>query len=1040
MNKRLLFSLIMFLGCTLSMIAQDRRITGKVVSAGDGSPLPGVSVQLKGTSKGTSTDAAGNYAISIPTGKGSIEFRSVGFSSKTVEIGGQSTVNVALLESENSLGEVVVVGYGTQIKRELTGNIAKIKSSEIADMPVTSFDQTIQGKAAGVLVNAGSGKLGQGIRINVRGQSSISANTQPLYVIDGIPMTTADLSAQFGSTNPLADINPQDIESLDILKDASASAIYGSRGANGVVIITTKKGKAGLTRVNFGYQTGSSTPTKKLQFLNTEQYVKFYNQAAANSDRIDDYQDPNDPDSYRYYMNSFYETQGLGTFGTGTQASTNWGDLAYQDAPMSQYDINISSGSDKTTLYLSGQYLTQKGILVGNGLNRATGRINLTHKLSDKFDLGVSVAMSRSVNNRISGDRQFDNPMQMVALPPMTPSIDPTTNLPVGTAPGDVSIPSYYNPLVNIGNAFYNTTVNRNISSVFGQYKLTKNLLFRSEFGVDVLNQLEEQYSNSKTARNSGVPGGIGRSRTVGIENLNTNNFFAFNEIFGKHTVDATLGMSYQNSVTKRHFIEGQDFPSDAYQTIFTAARKTDGESSETAFSFLSYFARVNYKFSDRYLVGLSARIDGSSRFGANNRYGFFPAASAGWVLSEEDFLKNNKAVSFLKLRASYGRTGNAEISTTGGGLSGTGTNTQNFPQRGLFAGDAGYGATPGQRPVQLANPDLSWEITDQFDIGIDYGFLNNRISGEIDYYQKNTSNLLLNVNVPATTGFASITKNVGKLVNKGFEFVVNTDNLVGDFKWSTRINAAYNMNKITDIQGQIIEGGLNNMSRAVEGEPIGTFFTAEYAGVDPANGDALWYKNTKNADGSLDRTTTNSYNQAQRVVVGKPLPDWVGGITNTFSYKGLELSVFFNGQFGNQLNFYGVGRYSSANGRFEDNQTVDQLAAWTKDNPNTNVPEARLFFNNGAQPSSRFILDGSYVRLRNITLAYNLPKSIINKAKISSLRVYLTGQNLATFTNYAGWDPEVNADDVVTNIAQGYDFYTAPQARTITFGLNLGF
>jgi TonB-dependent starch-binding outer membrane protein SusC len=1041
MNKRLLiFNLFLFVCCSLSLFAQDRRITGKVVSAADGSPLPGVSVQVKGTSKGTATGADGSYALSVPSGVNSLEIRSVGFNTQTVTIGSQSSINVALTENENALNEVVVVGYGTQIKRELTGNIASIKSTDIANMPVTSFDQAMQGKAAGVLVNAGSGKLGQGIRINVRGQSSISANTQPLYVVDGILMTTTDLSAQGGSTNPLADINPQDIESLDILKDASASAIYGSRGANGVVIITTKKGKSGSTRVNFGYQTGSSTPTKKLEFLNTEQYVKFYNQAAANSDRIDDYPDPKDPDSYRFYMNSFYENQGLGTFGTANQASTKWGDLAFQNAPMSQYDLNISSGTDKTTLYVSGQYLDQKGILIGNALSRATGRINLTHKLNDKIDMGVSVAMSRSVNNRLSGDRQFDNPMQMVALPPMTPSTDPTTGLPVGTAPGDVSIPSYYNPIVNIGNAFFNTTVNRNISSVFGQYKITKNLLFRSEFGVDVLNQLEEQYYNSKTARNTGVPGGLGRSRSVGIENLNTNNFFVFSNSFDKHNFDVTAGMSYQNSVTKRHFIEGQDFPSDAYQTIFTAARKTDGESSQTAFSFLSYFARVNYKFSDKYLLGLSTRIDGSSRFGSNNRYGFFPAASAGWVLSEEGFLKNNKTVSFMKLRASYGRTGNAEISAAGGALDGAGTNTQNFPQRGLFAGDAGYGATPGQRPVQLANPDLGWEVTDQFDIGLDYGFLNNRITGEIDYYQKNTSNLLLNVNVPATTGFSVITRNVGKLVNKGFEFVLNTDNLVGDFKWSTRINAAYNTNNITDIQGQVIEGGLNNMSRVVEGQPIGTYFTAEYAGVDPANGNALWYKNTKNADGSIDRSTTSTYNQAQRVVVGKPLPDWVGGVTNTFSYKGLELSVFFNGQFGNEINFYGVGRFSSANGRFEDNQTVDQLAAWTKENPNTNVPEARLFFNNGAQPSSRFILDGSYVRLRNVTLAYNLPKSIINKAKINSLRVFVTGQNLATFTKYAGWDPEVNADDIVTNVAQGYDFYTAPQARTITFGLNLGF
>ncbi|WP_026994725.1 SusC/RagA family TonB-linked outer membrane protein [Flectobacillus major] len=1036
MKKHLLLSFLLVIGVLFNLTAQDRKVTGKVTSSEDGSGLPSVTVQLKGTGRGTQTDANGNYSISVPSGKSVLVFRFVGFISQEVAVGSQTTVNVALKEDTKALEEVLVVGFGTQIKRDVTGNVAKIKSSDISDMPVTTFDQAIQGKAAGVVVNSGSGKLGQGIRINVRGQSSISANTQPLYVIDGIPLTTNNLSFQFGATNPLADINPQDIESMEVLKDAAAAAIYGARGANGVVIITTKKGKNGQTRVNFGYQVGSSKPTRKLQFLNTEQYVNFYRQAAGNADRLDEI-DPSDPSSSTSYMNDFFVTQGLGTFGTANQASTNWGDLAYQDAPMSQYDMNITSGSEKTSIFVSGQYLDQKGILVGNALTRATGRMNLDHSLTDKFKIGVNMSLSRTLNKRISGDRQFDNPMQMVALPPMTPSIDPATGLPAGSLPGDPSIPYYYNPLVNIGNAFYNTTVNRTIGSVYGQLKITKDLSFRSEYGVDVLNQLEEQFYNSLTARNTGVPGGLGVSRTVRVENYNTNNFFAYSKAFGVHSLDATLGMSFQRSETKRHYIEGQDFPSDSYQTIFAAARKTAGNSSETAFSFLSYFARANYKFNDRYLLGVSARVDGSSRFGTNQRYGFFPAASLGWVVSEEEFLKNNKSISFLKVRTSYGRTGNAEIGADGSGAS---TNTINFPQRGLYAGDAGYGTIPGQRPIQLANPDLSWETTDQFDFGVDFGFLNNRLTGEIDVYQKNTSNLLLNVNVPGSTGFATQTRNIGKLQNKGIEFVLNSDNLVGAFKWRTSFNAAFNANKVTDLQGQIIEGGLNNMSRAVEGQPIGTFFTAEYAGVDPANGNALWYKNTKNADGSIDRSTTSVYGQAQRVVVGKALPDWTGGITNTFSYKGFELSVFINGQFGNDINFYGVGRFSSANGRFEDNQTVDQLNAWTPTNTNTNIPEARLFYNNGAQASSRFIQNGSFVRLRNVTLGYNIPKNILNKAKINNMRVYVTAQNLATFTKYTGWDPEVNADDIVSNIAQGYDFYTAPQARTITFGVNLGF
>ncbi|WP_020599553.1 SusC/RagA family TonB-linked outer membrane protein [Spirosoma panaciterrae] len=1004
--------------------AQNQVVSGRVTSSDDGSGLPGVSVSVKGGTQGTLTDATGTYRLTVGN-NATLVFSFIGFTTTEESVSNRTTINVILKTDVRSLNEVVVTGYGQQIKRDLTGNIAKVKAADIQDQPVTTFDQALQGKAAGVQINAGSGKLGQGIQVRVRGQSSVSASNQPLYVVDGTPVTTDNLSFNSAATNPLADINPQDIESVDILKDASAGAIYGARAANGVVLITTKKGKAGRTNITFGAQYGSSKPTRKLQFLNTEQYVNFYNKAAANSDRIEGL-DPADPDSYTSYMKGFYETQGLGTYGTPQQVSTNWGDLAYQDAPYQQYDLNLNGGNEKTTFYMSGQILDQKGILLGNALKRYSGRLNLDHQVSSRLRVGINMGLTRTFNQRISADNQFDNPMQMVALPPMTPSIDPATGLPVGTPPGDISIPTYYNPMINIGNAYFNTTVYRTLTNAFGQLQIAKGLSFRTEFGLDVLNQQEELYYNSKTQRNFGAPQGIGQNRYVRVENYTTNNFFTYNLPFGRSVLDLTAGMSYQQSQQKTNFTEGRDFPSDAYRQIISAARKTDGSSTQTDYRFLSYFARANYKFADRYLVGLSARVDGSSRFGLNSRYGFFPAVSGGWVLSEEDFLKNNNTISFLKLRASYGQTGNAEI--------------QNFPQLGLFTGDASYGTLPGQRPSQLANPDLKWETTNQFDVGVDFGILNNRINGEIDYYNKQTSGLLLSVNVPGTTGFATQFRNVGSLENKGFEFVLNTENLTGAFRWTTNLNAATNTNKITNLQGQIIEGGINAMSRAVEGQPLGVFFTQEYAGVDPANGDALWYKNAKNADGSIDRSTTNVYGQAQRVVVGSPLPKWTAGMTNTFSYKGFTLNVLFNGVFGNKINFYGVGRYSSANGRYEDNQTVDQLAAWTPQNTNTNVPEARLYYNNGAQSSSRFILDGSFVRLRTATLSYNLPKALINRAKLTNVRLFVTGQNLLTFTKYTGWDPEVNADYIVSNIAQGYDFYTAPQARTITGGINIGF
>jgi len=1020
MMKRFLLTGILSVFLTACLFAQERTITGSVTSADDKSALPGVNVLAKGSNTGGVTDSDGKFRISVPSGTTRLVFSFVGFTTKEVELGSQTSLEVVLETDVRQLSEVIVTGFGQQLKRDVTGNIAKVTSNDLKDMPVPTFDNALQGKAAGVVVNAGGGKLGQGIQIRVRGQSSVSASNEPLYVIDGIPLTTQDLGSFGGATNPLADINPQDIESLEILKDASSAAIYGSRAANGVVLITTKRGKAGRTNINFGAQYGFSEPSRAVRFLNAAEYRDYYLKAAANSDRIDGIP-TNDPDSYTAYMQSFFESQSLGV----ANADTDWGKAAFQNAPLNQYDLNLNGGSDKTSFFVSGQFLDQKGILIGNALQRVAGRMNLEHRVSNKFKIGVNMGLTRTLNQRVSGDRQFDNPMQMVALPPITPLTDPATGLPVGMPPGDISLPAYYNPLINLGNAYYNTLVNRNISTVYGQLEIVKGLSFRSEFGVDLLNQQEELYYNSKTQRNFGAPLGLGQNLFTRVENYNTNNFFNYDLTTGKHTINLVAGTSYQQSQTKTNFIEGRDFPSDAYRMIASSARKTDGSSTETNFRFLSYFLRANYKFNDRYLLGISGRVDGSSRFGNDSKYGFFPAVSAGWVISEENFLANVDVISFAKLRASFGRTGNAEIG--------------NFPARGLFGG-AGYAGNAGQAPTQLGNPNLSWETTDQWDIGLDYGILNDRITGEIDYYQKNTTGLLLNVNVPGSTGFTTQVRNIGAMENKGVEFVLNTNNFVGDFKWNTSINMARNFNKVTNLGGQIIEGGLNNMSRAVEGEPLGTYFTAEYAGVDPENGNALWFRNTTLADGTLDRTTTRTYNQAQRVVAGNPLPKWAGGVTNTFSYKGLELSVFFVAQLGQKLNFYGVGRFSSANGRFEDNQTADQLNSWTPDNRNTDIPEARLFFNNGAQPSSRFIYDGGFVRLRNVTLSYNLPKSLIAKVRMNSARVFMTAQNLATFTNYKGWDPEVNADDIVGNIAQGYDFYTSPQPRTITFGINVGF
>lgn len=1023
MKKLLLFSFSLVLA--LSGVAQDRVVSGKVTSVEDGSALPGVNVLVKGTTNGAVTDVDGKYSLSVASG-GTLVFSFIGLKSVEVPIGERTVVDLAMAADVQQLSEVVIVGYGSQIKQDLTGNIARVKGQDIASFPLPSVDAALQGKAAGVYVNSQSGKLGQAVTVRVRGTSSISAGSQPLYVVDGIPVTVDSQSTFGGSTNPMADINPNDIESLDVLKDASAAAIYGSRAANGVILITTKKGKAGKTNISVNYQTGTSQETKRVDFLDSQQYAELiFRSAKYNDDRFGVL--TTDPSSDTQYAKDLMSYHSYGQWDTDPNTTYDWQDVAFQKGKYDQMDLQVNGGNEKTKFFGSLQYLDQDGIMVGNSLNRISGRLNLDHTANDWLTIGFSMSLARTLNVRLPGDNAFSNPLQAVALLPMSPFKDPNTGLSTGTPPGDVNVGLYYNPLLNIEYGRFAQESFRNLSNAYLSAKIISGLTFKSEFGVDLLTQNEEGYFQSQTIRNqTRATNGVGTNNGAFVVNYNTNNYFNYIKEFGKSAIDVTAGMQYQQSTTKTNFIEGLDFPSDSYKKIASAATKSGGSSTETNFRFNSLFFRTNYKFNERYLATISVRRDGSSRFGSNSRYGVFPAGSLGWVMSEENFLKSINPISFLKLRASYGQVGNAEIG--------------NFPQLGLFSGDAGYAGAAGQRPSQLGNPDLKWETTAQMDVGIDFGLFDNRLTGEIDYYEKKTSGLLLNVNVPATSGFMTQTRNVGKLENSGFELVLNSQNFTGKFKWSTNFNMAFNKNKVVDIQTQIIEASFFN--RVMEGQPVGVFYTVEYAGVDPANGDALFYKNVKNADGTIDRSTVapSAYAQAQRVAVGNPNPDYIVGLTNNFSYQGFDLTVFFNGVFGNELSTYGMGRYSSANMRFEDNQTVDQIDAWTTPGQITNIPQARFFANNGAQLSSRYVVGGSFVRLRNITLGYNIPARLLSKAKLDKVRIYTSALNLLTFTDYPYWDPEVNADFQDTNVAKGNDFYTPPQPKTILFGVNIGF
>ena len=995
-------------------------VEGTVSDQSDGAPLPGATVILVDTNYGTATDADGYFEFTdVPEGTYTLRITFVGYVplQRSIDVNQDLNLNLSLSMDQQSLSEVVVTGYGSVVREQMTGNISSVSARQIEEIPVNSFESALQGQASGVFIQRGTGKLGQGINIRVRGTSSVSASSQPLYVIDGIPIT-AESQSTTADTNPLADINPDDIESIDILKDAAAAAIYGSRAANGVVLVTTKRGQAGATQVNVSLERGVSSPTNKKEWLNADEYIELFTEAAERSP-FGDLSGPG------YLEPVWFDFFAQGTDWRNREIDTNWQDEAFQDAHNTDLNVQVSGGTEDTRFFISGGVSDQVGITRGDEFNRMNARLNLDHTASDRLTVGMNLGVTRTENIRISNDNAFSTPLQAVAQPPISPAYTPQFEN--GDLTGFSDEPNentlYYNFLRHVQGVDNNQTVFRNVGNLYADYSILPNLQFRSELGLDLLFQNEDYFADRNTNVGENT-NGYGDSRIVNIVNYTTNNYLTWDTQFAEdHKLSAVAGMSYQSSDRYLTFVSGTNFPTDSFTKLASAADITGGSTTQTVFRFLSYFARSNYTFKDRYLLAASARVDGSSRFGENSRYGFFPSVSAGWIMTREDFMQDVNFLTFLKLRVSYGLTGNANIG--------------NFPSRGLYGG-TGYAGLSGLTPSQTPNPDLKWERTAQYNFGLDFELVGDRISGEVDYYIKETDDLLLNVNVPATSGFTSQLQNVGELENKGFEFVLNTHNLVGQFQWSSNFNIAFNNNKITDLDDQVITGGFLN--RAVEGEPIAVMFGKEYAGVDPDNGDALYYLHSEDGK-DYDAGTTNDYSAANDVVIGDPNPDFIGGLGNRFSYKNFDLNVLLQFVYGNDI-YNGGGRYQSANGDFFDNQTKKQLDRWQEPGDVTDVPEARLFGGNGSNPSSRYIHDASYLRLKNVVLGYTLPQSALNRLNLRRVRFYVTGVNLLTFTDYPGWDPEVNTDlySQSDNLNIGNEFYSVPQARTISFGVNIGF
>jgi TonB-linked SusC/RagA family outer membrane protein len=974
--------------CMAGALYAQKQVTGKVTDAKDGSPLAGVSVKAKGASLGTSTGLDGNYSIQLPEGIKSIIFSFVGYDDQEVEVTG-NTLSISLGQNTKSLSEVVVVGYGTRAKKDVTSSIARITAKDFNNLPLPSFEQALQGRTSGVFINSGSGKLGQALNIRVRGISSISANQQPFVVIDGVPVVNQSIGSNTEPDNPLATINPDDIESIEVLKDAASSAIYGSRASNGVLLVTTKSGKLGKSKVSAGFFTGWSRPTRKREFLNAAQYKELFTAAAENMG---------------YDAAEEFEAE-TATNDWNSNNDVKWSDQAFQKGYVRQYTASLSGGDARTKFLVSASYNDQKGIILANRLTRGTGRVNIEHAINSIFKVGTNLSLAQSDNYSVPSDNAFSNPLQLNAIPPVQ-ALRGADGLYNNTT-------IYYNNLIEReGN---NKTLNktyRTISNAFLEVTFNPYLRFRSQAGIDFNNLQESTFLGRRTL--DGAPDGYSFSNQVTASVFTNTNTLSFNKSIGEnHTVDALVGIEYQKGQTSGSSVTGLAFPSDRFTKIASAAIISGGSSTESPFSFMSYFARANYKLLDKYLLGGSIRYDGSSRFGKDNKYGAFPSVSAGWIVSQEKFLQNSKAVSFLKIRASYGLTGNAEIG--------------NFSSRSLYQA-AAYSSISGLVTSQIGDPNLKWETTNQFDAGLDFGFFNNRISGEFDVFSKKTKDLLLNVPTPAINGYTFITKNVGDMTNKGIELVLNGTILTGAFRWTTSVNISTYRNEVTRLVTPVSATG-RTLGRLAVGAPFGQFYSKKYIGVDPTNGDALYL----GADGK----PTSDYGAGIDTVLGNPNPDYYGGWNNRFSYKGFDLDI--QCQFVKGGDLYNIaGLFQSVNGDYFDNQSVDQMDYWKAPGQVTSIPQPRLYEGNGAGKSSRWVQDGSYFRVKSVNFGYNIPRSALKSIKFESARIYVSANNLFTFTKYDGYDPEVNTQ-YVGNVNLGHDFYTPPQARTITIGINVG-
>jgi len=967
-------------------------ITGKI-SDSKGEPLPGATVQIKGSTTGTVTDDSGNYEIELPEAQKGVVlvFSFLGFTSKEVKLQNQTTIDITLETEDQELDEVIVIGYGSTRKSDLTGSVSKVNSDELNAYPTSNLLQSLNGRAAGVQVIQNSGAPGGGVSVRIRGSNSIQGDNDPLYVVDGFPY----------SANP-TNLNNSDIASIEILKDASATAIYGSRGANGVVLITTKSGQASSTIVEFDASYSVQSLRKKLDLMDGRQYAGLMNLQAQNDG-----------------LSPYFSASEIAGFGSGT----DWQDEIFQQAPIKSTSLTISGGNEATKFAIGGSAYLQDGIIKGSDYDRYSIRSSINHQISDKFKVDFSTALSKLVTARRDSDGGSRGSSMIGAAlgaSPLSKPFDSDGSINNLTDDFPFISPDLNNPFYFINEQSKVITANVVLANAAISYNPIPEITIKVSGGIENRDDRTDTYQ-SRNFRNSNGNASVSTSQY--LSRLNENTITYADTFHEKHEFNLLAGFTYQDFTTKFLAGSGSGFNSDLYETDNLGAANTPGipTSGYAKSVLLSYLGRLNYSFDNRYLFTATFRADGSSRYSEGNKWGYFPSGAIAWKVSEENFMENQQTISTLKLRSSWGLTGSQAISPYA-------TLNRMFPGYTVFGDELYSFLAPGS----TLPGDLKWETTTQFDVGLDLGMWQDRIVFGFDYYHKTTDDLLSTVRLPSSFGYTTTIDNIGSIENKGVELSVDAQVLTSEFRWNVNANISFNRNKVVSLnEGQpILTNFINvitvadNFSIMEEGKPLGQFYGYLEDGYTETGN--INYKDLNN-DGQIS--------QDDKTYIGNPNPDFIYGFNSNFSFKGFQLDLFFQGTQGNDI--MNVSAISSSMDYGQGlNMPVEVLDNWTPTNTNASFPKISRSVT--TRVSDRFVEDGSYMRLKNILFAYNFPLKNSNGNFLQSLRIYASGQNLLTFTNYSWWDPEVNSKGGDNRL--GIDHFSYPIPKSYTIGLNATF